>query len=98
MEGKNDRRAYAISALAFIDEHGDMHEFSVQEADGRIASEVRESVSDRGWGDLWKIFVPAGGDKTLSQMTEQDHKKRRQAEAGVSAYDKFAEWLKNSTV
>lgn len=95
MESQTDRRAYFLSALVFIDENGKLHEFSVQESTGEIAREVCESVDDsRGWSDLWKIFIPAGSAKTLSQMTASDHEARREQESGRSSYDLFADWLK----
>lgn len=94
MEGKTDRRAYATSALVFVDEDGELHEFPIKEREGCIATEVREAVNGQMWGDLWKIFIPAGSDKTLSQMTKDDHEKRRREENDASAYDHFAMWLK----
>jgi non-canonical purine NTP pyrophosphatase (RdgB/HAM1 family) len=93
MEKQSDRTAHFLSALVFIDEKGEVHEFPVQESTGTIATEVRESVDGRGWSDLWKIFIPAGGDKTLSQMTSDDHEQRRIMENGKSAYDLFVTWL-----
>lgn len=93
MEGKQDRRAYGMSALVFVDEQGKIHNFSVQGADGTIAEEVRESVDDSGWSDLWKIFIPEGSTKTLSQMTPEDHEMRHKSESGRSSYNHFAEWL-----
>ncbi|HEX6416771.1 MAG TPA: non-canonical purine NTP pyrophosphatase [Candidatus Saccharimonadales bacterium] len=96
MEKQTDRKAHFLSALVFIDKKGEVHEFSVQESTGTIATEVRESVDGRGWSDLWKIFIPAGSDKALSQMTPEDHEQRRRRESGKSAYDLFAEWLKNN--
>ena len=93
MEGKTDRRAYATSTLAFVDGTGELHEFSRRESDGVIATEVRESVNE-GWGDLWKIYMPAGSDKTLSQMTPEDFLARKQEQNDPSAYTQFCEWLK----
>lgn len=94
MKGTQDRRAYGMSALVFIDDKGGIHTFSVQGSDGSIAEEVRESVDDSGWSDLWKIFIPAGSTKTLSQMTPEDHEMRHKSESGRSSYNHFAEWLK----
>lgn len=96
MEHQDDRRAYFLSALVFVDETGTLHEFSVKESTGEIAREVRESVAGRGWSDLWKIFIPAGSTKTLSQMTPLDHEARRKSESGRSAYDLFATWLRDN--
>jgi len=94
MEGQRDRRAYGMSALVFVDENGQLHTFSVQGEDGGIAEEVRESIDDSGWSDLWKIFIPTGSTKTLSQMTPEDHEMRHKSEHGRSSYNHFAEWLK----
>lgn len=91
MEGKADRRAYATSTLAFMDENGELHEFSAREEDGVIADRVYESVNE-GWGDLWKIYIPAGSDKTLSQMTPEEVSIQH-AQNGKSAYAQFCEWL-----
>ena len=96
MEHQDDRQAYFLSALVFVDKEGVLHEFSVKESTGEIAREVRESVAGHGWSDLWKIFVPAGSTKTLSQMTPQDHEARRKSENGRSAYDLFATWLRDN--
>lgn len=95
MKGKEDRRAYGMSALVFIDEQGEMHTFSVEGEDGEIAEEVRESIDDSGWSDLWKIFIPAGSTRTLSQMSPEDHEMRHKSESGRSSYNHFAQWLKD---
>lgn len=92
MEGKEDRRAYATSSLAFVDENGELHEFSVREKDGEIATRVHDSLND-GWGDLWKIYIPAGSAKTLSMMTPADHAARQNVQRDPTAYDAFCEWL-----
>jgi len=92
MEGKEDRRAYATSTLAFVDGNGELHEFSAQEEDGVIADRVYESINE-GWGDLWKIYIPAGSKKTLSQMAT-DEIATQHAQNGKSAYAQFCEWLK----
>ena len=92
MEGKYDRRAYAESALAYIDETGVLYEFSAREPDGHIATKVRKG-ENAGWGDLWKIFIPAGMDRTLSEMTAEDHDRHRSQ--GISAYEVFVKWLRH---
>jgi len=95
MKGQNNRRAYFMSSLVFIDEHGTAHMFESKDPDGEIIDYVDTTDHPEAWSDLWKIFAPPGrGGKTYSQLSYEELRLHRADEKKGSAYTQFTDWLK----
>jgi len=94
MDGRTDRSAYFLSSLVYIDEQGKEHVFSDSPYRGQITETIDEHDAEAAWSDLFKIFIPAGSDKTLARMTPDDHAKVNQHQ--VNAYEEFCLWVKNA--
>lgn len=98
MQSEENRRAYFMSALVFVDKNGEFHEFSSRDVQGEIADFVDDFDHPRAWSGLWKVFSPDGYDKTLSRFTEAEHAKRHSLRnENDSAYEQFMQWLKKTT-
>lgn len=94
MQGQSDRRAYFISSLVFIDEHGEVHVFEGKDKDGVIVDYVDVNDHPEAWSDLWKIFAPPNpGGKTYSQLNHEELRLHRSGEKKTSAYTLFTDWL-----
>ena len=64
MDGKEDRSAYFMSSLVFIDEDGEIHTFNGQDKKGVIVNEINSRDNTNAWSELWKKFAPSGYPKT----------------------------------
>lgn len=94
MQGYDNRRAYFISNLVFVDADGSQYTFSDEPYWGTIASRVDTSDHPGAWGPIWKVFIPEGRTVTLSQVSPEEHHKMNDARGEKGAYRKFAQWLK----
>jgi len=94
MRGYDNRRAYFISNLVFVDEQGEQHTFSDEPYWGTIADEVDTIERAEAWGPLWKVFIPEGRSVTLSQSSPEEHHKMNDKRGAKGAYKKFALWIK----
>lgn len=94
MQGYGNRRAYFISNLVFVDENGEQYTFSDEPYWGTIAKDVDAIEHPSAWGPLWKVFIPDGRTKTLSQASPEEHHKMNDERGTTGAYKKFALWLK----
>ena len=70
MEGKEDRQAYFMSSLVFIDDTGVMHTFDGKDEPGEIVEVMDTYDHPDAWSELWKIFAPPGFGKTYSHMSD----------------------------
>ncbi len=95
MEGYGDRRAYFVSNLVFVGADGTQYEFSDDPYWGEIAEAVDTTEREHSWGPLWKVFVPEGLDRTISQLTPEEKKEYDHTRTGADAYKKFCEWYKD---
>lgn len=96
MEGQNDRRAYFMSSLVFMDEQGKAHVFEGKDKDGEIIEYVDSNDHPEAWSELWKIFAPPGrGGKTYSQLSHEELRHHRSNDKKDSAYTQFTDWLKS---
>lgn len=96
MEGKTDRRAYFMSSLVFMDKNGNPHVFEGKDAVGAIVETVDDVDHPEAWSDLWKIFIPAGSDKTYSRMSREELRGHRKNKQDNNGYNQFAMWLKDN--
>jgi non-canonical purine NTP pyrophosphatase (RdgB/HAM1 family) len=92
MNGKEDRSAYFLSTLVYIDESGNEHVFEDEPYYGVITNKIEDYESTKAWSKLSKIFIPTGSDKVLALMTDEDH--ARIDEKITNSYEKFCIWLK----
>lgn len=94
MQGFDNRRAYFISNLVFVDENGEHHTFSDEPYWGVIADEVDSVERPEAWGPLWRVFIPEGRTMTLSQASPEEHHEMNDKRGDKGAYRKFAQWIK----
>ena len=94
LQGYEDRRAYFISNLVFVDDDGNQHEFSDDPYWGKIASSVDTTEREDSWGPLWKVFIPQGLDVTVSQLSAAEKRQYDEKREDVDAYEKFVDWYK----
>lgn len=92
MEGREDRSAYFLSFLVFIDEKGNEHTISGAPLHGVIALRADTFENETAWSDLYKIFIPDGSDKVLARMSQEEHAAMKRE--GQGPYSTFAQWLK----
>jgi len=92
MEGREDRSAYFLSFLVFIDEEGNEHAISGAPLHGTITAEADTFDNETAWSDLYKIFMPNGSSKVLARMSHEEHAAMKRD--GDSPYGAFASWLK----
>ena len=89
MEGKTDRYAYFIEALAYC-EYGKDPIVIVSKTEGEIAL---EKSGEYGWS--WDfIFIPKGETKTMGNFKDED----RWNLWNNTGYQKLAEYLNNSGI
>jgi non-canonical purine NTP pyrophosphatase (RdgB/HAM1 family) len=93
MKGREDRSAYFLSSLVYIDDMGNEHVFTDAPYRGVIAEEIDEYDDETAWSDLFKIFIPVGSDKVLARMTSDDHAKVDKKQ--TNAYEEFCLWVKD---
>ena len=94
LQGYDDRRAYFISNLVFVDDAGNQHEFSDDPYWGEIAGSVDTTERENSWGPLWKVFIPKGLSVTISQLSAPEKKAYDEWREDVDAYEKFVDWYK----
>lgn len=94
MKDKTDRSAYFLSSLVYIDESGKEYLFEDAPYYGTITPEIDDYNSERAWSELYKIFIPDGGDKVLARMTDEDHL-RVDGRNQMGSYEKFCLWIKD---
>lgn len=85
MEGKTDRYAYWLEALAYTDEHGT--KVFLCKTEGEIATQKN---GEYGWG-YNRIFIPKGHTKTFAQFEDSE----RGFLWDQSGYDQLAEYIKS---
>ena len=86
-----------VSAMCYAAPDGTQQTFVDNSAAGRLASVVDPSPAPNAWSELWRIFIPAGYDKTLSALTPDEQKKLIQDWQAGSVYGQFAHWLASET-
>lgn len=91
VEGK-DRSCEFRDTLAFYD--GQMEEpiFFETISKGRLAEEPRGELHEYNWGELHKIFIPEGHEKTFAEMTAEEMDAWSRARQLEWCGRKFAKW------
>jgi non-canonical purine NTP pyrophosphatase (RdgB/HAM1 family) len=91
MEGKNDRSAYFLSSLVYIDAVGNEHVFEDESYTGTLTDKIIEVEDPRAWGDLHKVFIPTGTNKVLAELSNDE---RAALNKKDDSYYQFSLWLK----
>lgn len=93
MKGIDNRRAYFLNCLVFVDAQGVEHSFESSPYTGRIVEEVDDFDDPESWSILFKLFMTDGYDKVIARMTPEE---RSEADERLphDAYTEFATWLK----
>ena len=91
MEGVEDRRAYFISNLVYVDDRGKLHSFSDNKYWGTIATSYSKK-GDIGWGGLGRLFIPQGSDVVNALLSPDERYALGQAAGFEDAYAAFARW------
>lgn len=68
----------------------ELHQF-MGKHEGTIANEILGNDTEEKWSDLWYIFIPAGYNKTLAQMTKEERTNRIKHES-IDSMQEFAKW------
>lgn len=89
MEGKENRSCRFTECLSYYDGK-ELYQF-MGKHEGTLTTEIVGTDSNEKWSDLWYIYKPAGYDKTLSQMTDEERANRVRYES-VSSMEEFAKW------
>lgn len=93
MQGIDNRRAYFLNSLVFVDEQGIEHVFESSPYTGRIVEDIDDFDDPESWSILFKLFMTDGYDKVIARMTPDE---RTDADERLprDAYTEFAKWLK----
>ena len=67
----------------------------ILDGEGTLTTEIVGNDSAEKWSDIWYIYKPAGYDKTLSQMTDEERANRIRYES-VSSMEEFAKWYRKN--
>ena len=79
------------SVAAYVDEEGEIHTFCCNDT-GKIADNPRGTKRD-SWGDLMKIHVPSGFDKTLAEMSDEEFERYEEKMKEEEQYVKMAKYI-----
>lgn len=91
MKDVEDRSCHFLDCLTFYDGHDFYIFYSL--AEGTLARSIRGKNMKHAKSNLWKVFIPAGEEKTLAEMTEEEYllySKRKEASATVQFLDWYA--------
>ena len=91
MEGKENRSCRFTECLSYYDGK-ELRQF-MGKHEGTLTTEIVGMDSAEKWSDIWYIYKPAGYEKTLSQMTDEERANRIRYES-VSSMEEFAKWYR----
>lgn len=91
MEDKDNRNCRFTECLSYYDGK-EIHQF-MGKHEGTLSRKEMGNDTEKKWSDLWFVFKPAGYDKTLAQMTDEERKNRVKYKS-VDAMEEFAKWYK----
>lgn len=74
LDSLNDRTCYFETVLVYVNEAGKISIFE-DKVHGTIAQVISKLANTKAWGDLWRIFIPDGYNKTLSEMLDDEYAK-----------------------
>lgn len=74
MKGVTDRSCYFLECVAYYD--GESLKTFFGKSPGTLADKMSDVVNTSGWSNLNQVFIPAGLDRPLSEITEEEKKNR----------------------
>lgn len=92
VEGK-DRTCEFRDTLAYLDETLSEPMFFETHTKGTLAMEPRGELNPWNWGELHKIFIPKGLDRTFTQMSQQEMDEWRITQQKNWCGKEFAKWV-----
>lgn len=92
MEGKENRNCRFTECLSYYDGK-EVHQF-MGKHEGTIANKISGKDSDKKWSDLWYIWKPAGYDRTMADLTDEERINRKRI-GSINSMDEFANWYKS---
>lgn len=92
MEGKENRACRFTECLSYYDGK-EVHQF-MGKHEGTISEKILGNDSDKKWSDLWYIWKPAGYDKTMAELTDEERINRKRI-GSINSMDEFAKWYKD---
>lgn len=91
MEGVEDRSAYFISNLVYVDGVGKLFSFSDNKYRGQVAT-TYDPDGKYEWGTTGKIFIPEGSDTVATELSPQERHALGKKAGFEDAYEIFANW------
>lgn len=91
--GLSSRRCRFISALAYVNAAGKIKVFSEQGDAGMLAQRIAPTNIQESWSDLWRIFIPNGASKPLSELKGLERDKIWAKWQERSNFGKLGAWL-----
>jgi XTP/dITP diphosphohydrolase len=82
-----------VSAMCYAAPDGTQHTFIDNSAIGTLAATIDPSPAPNAWSELWRVFIPYGYDKTLSNFTADEQTALMRHWQAGSVYGQFARWL-----
>ena len=89
MKGINDRSCYFLDCLTYYD--GENFYTFYGKSEGTLSLIKRGNSLKRAKSNLWYVYIPSYSDKTLAEMSDDEHKSRKNKE---NVTFKFIEWYK----
>lgn len=96
MQGVEDRSAYFISNLVYVDDEGNQHEFSDDPYWGMLLESYNPD-EPYDWGVIGRIFVPKGLERPLTQLERAERLAIDKKSGRIDAYVQFADWYRDNT-
>ena len=91
LKNHDDRSAYFLSSLVYIDADGKEHVFEDEPYRGVIADQIVNVDHKDAWSDLYKIFIPNGSNNVLAELTDEE---RLTLKTTGDSYAAFSQWIK----
>lgn len=93
MEGVEDRRAYFISNLVYVDARGKQYLFADNKYWGRVATDYNPDGKYE-WGATGKLFIPEGSETIATELSPEERYRLGKQVGFEDAYEVFVEWYK----
>ncbi len=92
MKYVENRNCWFEDVVAYYD--GETFMFFNSISKGLLSKTISETDKKEQWSPLWKVFIPEGYDKTLSEFTDEERKERDRSK--TSGIKEFAKWYSNT--
>jgi inosine/xanthosine triphosphate pyrophosphatase family protein len=90
---ENDRSAYFVSCLVYVDSSGDHRLFQDDASSHEISRTISSTPLSDGWSDLWRVLIPEGENVPYPDLEEDRRAAWKKRRAEHSVFQKFSRWL-----